>query len=103
MGAILRMLAALGFGIVPLARRVLAGVGFTFVIYKGLDAVISAASAQMWAYLGSLPSSIMVILGLARIDDALTLILSAVAAKMVYQGVSGAITRGRWSAREPSP
>lgn len=63
--------------------RILLALGVSFVTFQGLDAVLNAATDSLHGLFGSLPSNVGSLLGLADIDFALNMILSAYAARLV--------------------
>jgi len=97
MALILAWLAALGPVVLPLARRVLFGLGFSAVAFTGIDAIWTSVQTQVWANLGASSASVLSILGMARVDDAIKVVLSAGSAVLVWKGLnaSGIITRWR--------
>jgi len=96
--AALAGLAALAPVILPLARRVAWGLGFGVVAYAGIGALWTEIQSQIWSNLGGTSASILTILGMARVDDGLQVILSAGSAKLLYNGLNaaGIINRPRW-------
>jgi len=94
------MWAGLAATIVPLAVRLLIGIGFATVTYVGIGAAWDAAKAAIWSNLGSAGSSVLTIIIMARVDDAIQVVLSAAGSLLLIKGLNaatGAITRGRWS------
>lgn len=75
---------------VPLAIKLLIGIGFASVTYIGVSALFDSITAQITANLSAAASSIVVILGLARVDDAIAVILSAMSAKLLLKGLTAA-------------
>lgn len=63
--------------------RILLAIGVSFVTFQGLDAVLNMATNSLHGLFGSLPSNVGALLGLADVDFALNLILSAYAARLV--------------------
>ena len=82
--------AALIAIIVPLATRLLIGLGFGVVTYLGASAILDSATAGINSYLGGTSASILVILQMARIDDAIAVVLSGLAAKAALMGYASA-------------
>lgn len=91
-------LAALLGGLVQsassIAGRVLIALGIGYVSYTGITALLDWIKAQVVAYLVGAPSTIVSIMGLLKIDVAVSIIFSALAARLVLQGLtSDKITR----------
>lgn len=95
MALILAWLAALGPVVLPLVRRVLFGLGIGAVAFAGIDALWTQVQTEIWSNLGATSASVLAILGMARIDDAIKVVLSAGSAVLVWKGLnaSGIITR----------
>jgi hypothetical protein len=73
---------------VALVTRVLVGIGVGVVTFIGVQATWDAAVGQLNAYLGGLSASVTTIIAMARVDDAIAVVISAGAAKLVLAGVS---------------
>mgnify|MGYP001318987389 FL=1 len=90
----LPLVAALWAGlaaiIVPLAVRVVVGLGLAVVTYLGVSALLDNATSQLYSYLGGVSSSVLVIIGMARVDDFIAVILSALSAKLIVKGLTQA-------------
>lgn len=74
----------------PIAVKALIGVGFAAVTYTGVNALWESVQADIVANLSSGASSIITLLSIARVDDALVVIMSAMSAKLVLRGLSAA-------------
>jgi len=94
----LATLVGTGAIIIPLARRVLLGVGFGLVAYIGIGALWDSIQSNIASYLGGVSSSILTILGIARVDDAIQVVLSAGSAKLALRGLNaaGSLIMPRW-------
>jgi Protein of unknown function (DUF2523) len=93
--------AGLAATIVPMAVRLLVGLGFGVVVYTGIGAAWDAAQAAIWSNLGAVASNVLTIILMARVDDAIQIVLSAAGSLLLVKGfnaVTGGIARGRWSA-----
>ena len=99
MGAILAVITAWRPLILPLVVRLLAGLGFAAVTYTGVGSLLDTVTANLWASMGAAPAGVLTILQLARVDDALTVIISAVAAKLALKGLTaaGVLKRVSWT------
>jgi hypothetical protein len=76
-------------------KRVVIALGITAITYTGIGAALDAVSAQIAGSYGGLAADTLAFLALAKIPNAVNLILSAYAARLVLQGLSatGGITR----------
>jgi len=92
--------ALIGAGpiIVPLARRLLVGIGFGLVTFLGVSTLWSNLQANILSNMGSTSASIATILALARVDDAIVLIMSAGTSLLALRGLNqaGNIVAPRW-------
>lgn len=91
--------AGLASVIIPLAVRLLVGIGFYTVTFVGIGAAWDAAKAAIATNLGGTSESIIAILAMARIDDGIQVVLSAGGAVLLAKGlntVTGGITRANW-------
>lgn len=78
-----------------LVFRALASLGFAYVSYTGLTSVIDSLKVHIVGLFSSVPSDVVMILGLAKIDVAFNIMLSAVVARLALAGmdrVSGTLT-----------
>jgi hypothetical protein len=82
------LLSGLALAAVPIALRVLAGVGVGVVVYQGVNALLDSVVYQVSAGLAGLPASGLAILQLLGFQTALSIILSAVAVRLTLLGVS---------------
>lgn len=89
---------ATGAIVVPLVRRALFAIGFGLVSYVGVQALFDAIKAQMMGYLGGASSSILALLGLAKVDVAISLVFSALSIRLGFMGLNAAgnLIRPRW-------
>ena len=91
-------LAALLGGLVQAAGsivgRVLIALGIGYVSYTGISALLTVIKGQVIAQLTGAPATIVAIMGLLKIDVAVSVIFSALAARLVIQGLtSDKVTR----------
>lgn len=78
-----------------LVFRALASLGFAYVSYTGLTSLIDSLKGYIVGLFSAVPSDVVMILGLAKIDVAFNIMLSAVVARLALAGmdrVSGTIT-----------
>ena len=79
----------------PLVKTVLRAIGFGFVTYFGFNALINAARDYMITNMGNSGIVIQQILGLAKIDIAINIMLSAVFTRFIIAGINKAQDRKR--------
>lgn len=66
--------------------QLLVGLGISTITYLGLDFLLEDVKTQIIKNISFLDNSLISILGIAKIDDAVTIIFSAFIAKMALQG-----------------
>jgi Protein of unknown function (DUF2523) len=91
-------LAVLAPTIVPLAVRLLVGVGVGVATYTGVTVLWQTVQDNIWSSLGATNVSVLTIIGMARVDDAIKLVLSAGTTLLLLRGISaatGAVSRWR--------
>ena len=79
----------------PLVMTVFRAIGFGFVTYFGFNALINAARDYMITNMGNSGIVIQQILGLAKIDIAINIMLSAVFTRFIIAGINKAQDRKR--------
>lgn len=79
----------------PLVFMVLRAIGFGFVTYVGFNAVIDEAKDYIFQSAGNLSGPIQQILGLAKIDIAINIVLAAVATRFIIAGINKVQDRKR--------
>lgn len=85
----------LGSIVAGLAFRVLASLGFAYVAYVGIGQLIDTVESYVRGLFSAVPHEVAAILGLAKIDIAINIIISAVVARLLLAGmdrVTGTIT-----------
>lgn len=84
--------------VVPLVFKVFAAIGIGSVTYIGVQALLDQVSTLIQSYLFALPVEIQQLLGVLRLDDAISLVLSAAAVRAVFAGLnsSGVISKTQW-------
>lgn len=78
-----------------LVFRALASLGFAYVTYVGLGSLVDTVKGHIVALFGSLPPSVAQILGMAKIDVAINIVIAAIVARLLLSGmdkVTGTIT-----------
>jgi len=85
--------AALGTAIVGLVVRALVGIGFTIVAYVGISTLWDTVTAGIWSNLSGAGASILSILVMARVDDAMQVVLSAGFSVITWRGLAQPILK----------
>ena len=89
-------IAQLVFMIVgPLIRLVFRVIGLGFVTYFGFNALITVAQDYMISNMGQAGTAIQQILGLAKIDIAINIMLAAVTTRFIIAGINKATDKIR--------
>lgn len=85
-----QLLGALLMAATSLVGRVLIAIGFGFVEYVGLQAMVDATVAQVRGlFTGSNFGDFMAWVGFLRLDVHVTIIISAIGAKMLLNAMTG--------------
>lgn len=80
-----------GSVIAPVLIRAITFLGIGFTAYKGIDVLLDGAMSEIQAAIGSGPTQMVQLLGLAQVDVAITMIFSAVATRFLIAGVTGGV------------
>lgn len=83
-------LATLFQGLIP---RILFSLGIGFATFSGFDAALTSLKSDLISRLQGLPGVLIQVLSLCRIDQGLSLIMSAYLAVVATRLVSGSLTR----------
>lgn len=78
-----------------LVFRALASIGFAYVTYTGLGSIMDNIKSYITGLFSAVPSDVVMILGLAKVDVAFNIMLAAVMARLALAGmdkVSGSLT-----------
>ena len=78
-----------------LVGRVLVALGISVVTYTGLTATLDAIKADTVSSFTALPPEMMAIIGLMKVGVCISIVTSAIAARMVINGLTGD-TFKRW-------
>lgn len=93
-GGLLAMLWSWLASILPaLISKILLAIGIGFVTYQGIDVMFSSIEAAIITILGGVSADIIKIFGLARVDEMLSIVLSAHAIRIALVTVGGGIKR----------
>jgi len=95
------LVGALGQLLMSLVPRILIALGIGFATFTGITAGFDVLKAQIIANMQGLPATITGVLGLLRLDQGVTLVLSAYAAVIAVKVVQGASTRLRLKGTAP--
>lgn len=79
----------------PLVMTLLRAIGFGFVTYYGFNALINAAKDYIISNMGNAGVVIQQILGLAKVDIAINIMLAAVFTRFIIAGINKAQDRKR--------
>ncbi|MBB6342051.1 exosortase/archaeosortase [Pseudomonas fluvialis] len=79
----------------PLIRLVFRVIGLGFVTYFGFNALITVAQDYMISNMGQAGTAIQQILGLAKIDIAINIMLAAVTTRFIIAGINKATDKKR--------
>jgi len=82
--------AILSATIVPLAVKLIAGLGFGFVVFQGLNLLLSETRLYVMEQFQNLPPEAWAMMAIARVDVAMSMIFSAYTVRLVLMGVNGA-------------
>lgn len=74
--------------IVPLVIKVIKGLGVGAVLYVGINIIMGEAEAYITANLGATSADLRGLLGLAKVDIAINILLSAISTRLVLSGVN---------------
>lgn len=72
----------------PLVAKVLTSLGMGTVTYIGITVLLSSVKTYIIGNVTGLPHDILLILGMAKVDIAVNIMLSAVAARAALSGVN---------------
>ena len=91
--------------IAALIFKVLTALGVGFVTYVGVSALIDGAFNEIESMTSSLPVEVIQVLITLRIDDAITVLASAVAIRLSLKtfGVGGQIRQLQFGMPQPAP
>lgn len=77
-----------------LVGRVLVALGISYLTYQGIDLLISSIQSQAFSLIHGLPSEFIGLIGLTKVGEALSVLVSATTAKYTIQGLTnGSITK----------
>jgi hypothetical protein len=71
-----------------IAGRVMLALGFGFVTYQGIDALLGWIQTQIFSNLNNLPPTLIQLIGILQIGTAINIIFSAVAVRLLLNGLT---------------
>lgn len=74
----------------PLVGKVLTGLGIGAISYVGINLMLDKIKDLVVSSFGGAGADTLMLLGLAKVDIAINIVLSAVTARAVYAGMQGA-------------
>lgn len=74
----------------PLISKVLTGLGIGAVSYVGINLMLEQVKDYIVSSFGGVGSDTLMLLGLAKVDISINIVLAAVTARAVYSGMSKA-------------
>lgn len=77
-----------------LVAKLLLGAGLAFVSYTFINDMVSAAQSEMMGLYGNLPSNIIGVLGLLKIPQALSVLMSAIGTAAFIKSSKLALGKG---------
>ena len=77
------------------AGRILLALGIGIATYTGIDTGMSWLTGQISAAFAGLPATVLAVLGLAKVGQGINMILSAMGARLVVNGISGGVLK-KW-------
>lgn len=87
------LVAALIGGLIQAAfsmvGRVLIALGFSIITWTALDTSLEWVKAQIASSMAGLPAQALDVLGACRLGSAVAVVLSAIAARMLFDGMTG--------------
>lgn len=78
-----------------IAGRVLIALGISVITYTGITATLDVLKTQAISAFSGLPPEVFGLLGLLKVGQCISIVTSAIAAKMVIDGLTGD-TFKRW-------
>ncbi|MFP6860797.1 DUF2523 domain-containing protein [Pseudomonas sp.] len=85
----------LGSIVSGLVFRALASLGFAYMSYVGIGRLIDTVDVYIKSLFGAVPPSVAAVLGMAKLDVAINIVIAAVIARLLLAGmdkVTGTIT-----------
>ena len=85
--------------LVPMLVRAGIALGVGTVTYLGVKALVDSAKANIQSQFAGFTSDMLDVISVMRVDDAITVIFSAIVARLSIKGLTaaGAISKVKWS------
>ena len=82
-----------------LVKKALVSLGIGTITYTGVKVLLDSLTNQMYSYVGQIASDVLAVMNLAGFSDCLSILVSAVSARLAFRmGVSGD-TLKKWVVR----
>lgn len=72
----------------PLAAKILTSLGIGAITYVGITALLAAVRVQLLGSVTGMPADVLALFGLIKLDIAVNIMLSAVAARAALSGMN---------------
>lgn len=84
---------------VPLVVRILIALGIGSVTYVGIKALFDSLLANVQSQFAGFPTEVLDVIAVMRVDDAVTVLFSAIVVRLAFAGLTaaGAIQRVKWT------
>lgn len=76
-----------------LVGRVLISLGIGYVAYQGLDTSLDWLKTQIASSAGELPAQALAVLGALKVGSGVSVLISALAARLVLNGMTGGVMK----------
>jgi hypothetical protein len=74
----------------PLAAKILTSLGIGAVTYVGITALLATVRSELLGSVTGMPADVLMLFGLIKLDIAINIMLSAVAARAALSGMNSA-------------
>jgi hypothetical protein len=69
--------------------KLVAALGVGFAIYTGLEVLVDSAEAEIMAQLSGAAANVVAVIGMLRIDQAITILFSAIGVRLTLNAFGG--------------
>jgi hypothetical protein len=84
----------LGASALPIAKKVLVGLGFGYLVFQGVDILLSSAYSAIQVHLNQLPPILLGLVNYLEVDRMISVLISAYTTKAAIQtSLMGGLTR----------
>lgn len=77
----------------PLIIKILVALGIGFITYSGVDLALDAAKIFIQDQMAGLPAYMLALMGLLKMDTAISMLLAAYSARFAAVAASGVLTK----------